>query len=148
MDIVAISCYVSTVLTSILHKPMPTAVRIRPVKRFAGRILSAAICLLALTFAAGGADLPRFKTWNTENGLPQNSIQAITQTPDGYLWIATRDGLARFDGIRFKIFQKSNTPELPTNRLWDLFADDYGRCGSFRRRVRNWSFTKMVRLER
>src|SRR6187455_2992014 len=73
----------------------------------------------------------RFKTWDTENGLPQNSVQAIAQTPDGYLWIATRDGLARFDGIRFKIFQKSNTPELPTNRLFDLFADDYGRLWIF-----------------
>src|SRR5260221_5147275 len=72
-----------------------------------------------------------FKTWNTENGLPQNSIQAIAQTPDGYIWIATRDGLARFDGIRFKIFQKANTPELPNNRLWDLYADDAGRLWIF-----------------
>ena len=68
-----------------------------------------------------------FQTWNTANGLPQNSVQAVAQTPDGYLWIATRDGLARFDGIRFKIFQKSNTPELPTNRLWFLSTDEYGR---------------------
>jgi signal transduction histidine kinase/ligand-binding sensor domain-containing protein len=73
----------------------------------------------------------RFRTWNTENGLPQNSVQAIAQTPDGYLWLATRDGLARFDGLKFKIFQKSNTPELPTNRLAWLAADDLGRLWIF-----------------
>jgi ligand-binding sensor domain-containing protein len=69
----------------------------------------------------------RFKTWNTENGLPQNSIQAIAETPDGYLWLATRDGVAQFDGLRFKVFQKSNTPELPTNRLGWVTTDDAGR---------------------
>lgn len=72
-----------------------------------------------------------FKTWNTGNGLPQNSVLGMAQTPDGYLWIATQDGLARFDGLRFKIFQRSNTPELPTNRLAWLTTDDVGRLWIF-----------------
>ena len=105
--------------------------RARALRSFASGSFLLAILLCALVPDVSSQSLPRFKTWNTENGLPQNSIQAIAQTPDGYLWIATRDGLARFDGIRFKIFQKSNTPELPTNRLWDLFADDYGRLWIF-----------------
>jgi signal transduction histidine kinase/ligand-binding sensor domain-containing protein len=78
-----------------------------------------------------GASDYTFKTWNTENGLPQNSVQAIAQTPDGYIWVATRDGLARFDGLRFKIFQRSNTPELPTNRLEWITTDDVGRLWIF-----------------
>ena len=81
------------------------------------------ICLpLSLT-----AQENRFKIWNTENGLPQNSVVGIAQTPDGYLWLATFDGLARFDGVRFKVFRKLDTPELPTNRLADLFVDPEGR---------------------
>ena len=69
----------------------------------------------------------RFKIWNTENGLPQNSVVGIAQTPDGYIWLATFDGLARFDGVRFTVFRKLDTPELPTNRLVDLFVDPEGR---------------------
>jgi hypothetical protein len=68
-----------------------------------------------------------FKIWNTENGLPQNSVVSIAQTPDGYIWLATFDGLARFDGVRFTVFRKLDTPELPTNRLVDLFVDPEGR---------------------
>src|SRR5258708_3474262 len=68
-----------------------------------------------------------FKTWNTENGLPQNSVNSIAQTPDGYIWLTTFDGLARFDGIRFKVFRKQDTPELGTNRLTSMFVDNDGR---------------------
>jgi ligand-binding sensor domain-containing protein len=41
--------------------------------------------------------------WTTEHGLPQNSVTAITQTPDGYLWLGTFGGLARFDGVKFTV---------------------------------------------
>ena len=47
-------------------------------------------------------DLPfSVQTWNSENGLPQNSVTGITQTPDGYLWVSTQNGLVRFDGVHF-----------------------------------------------
>ena len=68
-----------------------------------------------------------FKKWTTEDGLPQNNVINIAQTPDGYLWLATLDGLARFDGARFKIFNKSNTPEMPNNRIFSMFTDMAGR---------------------
>lgn len=64
--------------------------------------------------------------YTTKNGLPQNSSTAIVQTKDGYLWIATFGGLARFDGIKFKVFTTSNTPELVTNRWTALFEDRRG----------------------
>ena len=68
-----------------------------------------------------------FKTWTTENGLPQNNVINIAQTPDGYIWLATVDGLARFDGVRFKVFNKATTPEMPTKRIASMFADTAGR---------------------
>jgi signal transduction histidine kinase/ligand-binding sensor domain-containing protein len=55
--------------------------------------------------------------WTADTGLPQNIIRGITQTPDGYLWVATLNGIARFDGIRFTTFDKSNTPGISTNRF-------------------------------
>ncbi|HET6977358.1 MAG TPA: two-component regulator propeller domain-containing protein [Pyrinomonadaceae bacterium] len=69
----------------------------------------------------------RVDTWTTDNGLPQNSITGLTQTPDQYLWLTTNDGLVRFDGNRFKIFNRSNTPQITTNRLSAAFADKSGR---------------------
>jgi ligand-binding sensor domain-containing protein/signal transduction histidine kinase len=65
--------------------------------------------------------------WQTEQGLPQNTVQAILQTRDGYLWIGTRDGLARFDGWRFVTFDKRTTPGLPHNEIRHLYEDRAGR---------------------
>lgn len=64
--------------------------------------------------------------WTTENGLPQNSVSALAQTPDGYLWLGTFGGLARFDGVRFKIYTTSTTPELRSNRITALTTDKAG----------------------
>src|SRR5689334_1886735 len=51
------------------------------------------------------------KTWETADGLPENSATSITQTPDGYLWFGTFKGLVRFNGVEFKVFNPANTPE-------------------------------------
>ena len=59
----------------------------------------------------------------TEDGLPQNSVIAITQTRDGYLWLGTLNGLVRFDGIRFTVFDENNTAGLNTGRIVLLFED-------------------------
>jgi len=60
------------------------------------------------------------EVWTTNEGLPQNSINAITQTADGYLWLATQDGLVRFDGARFAVFDKKNTPQIKNNYITAL----------------------------
>lgn len=65
--------------------------------------------------------------WTTENGLPQNTVLAIVQTSDGYLWLATFGGLARFDGLKFTIFNTGNTPALKSNRITAL---QLGRDGA------------------
>ena len=60
--------------------------------------------------------------WTTSNGLPHDSVRAIAQTADGYLWFATIDGLARFDGVNFTVFNGSNTPLLKQSTMTSLLA--------------------------
>ena len=74
----------------------------------AGLVLFAA--LASRCVAAPGEYL--VETWDTSSGLPHNTVRAIAQTPDGYLWIGTENGLSRFDGVRFENFVRENTPEL------------------------------------
>jgi ligand-binding sensor domain-containing protein len=52
-----------------------------------------------------------------ENGLPVNSVTALLQGKDGYLWISTFDGLVRFDGVRFTVFNAATSAGLPSNRI-------------------------------
>src|SRR3989441_2305548 len=103
----------------------------------AHRNLNTSILCLLLLLCLGGRvalaldparDLSEFngQVWLTENGLPQNTVHAITQAKDGYVWIATEEGLARFDGIRFAIFDKQNTPELKSNDIRVLLEDRRG----------------------
>src|SRR4051812_40922554 len=62
------------------------------------------------------------RAWQTETGLPQNTVHSIAQTRDGYVWVATEEGVARFDGAGFKVFDKQNTPELRSNDVRALLA--------------------------
>jgi PAS domain S-box-containing protein len=64
--------------------------------------------------------------WTSENGLSQNSVLAIAQTPDGYLWLGTEEGLLRFDGIRFVKFSKRDIKELQSDEIDSLLADTDG----------------------
>ena len=68
----------------------------------------------------------RFDSWTTDNGLPQNGVRSITQTPDGYLWLTTLDGLVRFDGVKFTVFNKSNSKGIISNRFWQAKAFEDG----------------------
>jgi ligand-binding sensor domain-containing protein/two-component sensor histidine kinase len=62
-----------------------------------------------------------------ENGLPQESVNALCQTADGYLWLGTFDGLARFDGVRFVVFNTGVAPDLKNGRITSLFEDSNHR---------------------
>jgi ligand-binding sensor domain-containing protein/two-component sensor histidine kinase len=59
--------------------------------------------------------------WTQEHGLPQDTIRALAQTTDGYLWLGTDEGLARFDGYDFVVFSKANG-DLPANSITALAA--------------------------
>jgi signal transduction histidine kinase/ligand-binding sensor domain-containing protein len=91
--------------------------------------------LILITVAARADEAERgtgrdyvINSWQTDNGLPQNWVSSIAQTPDGYLWIGTRyGGLARFDGVRFVHFNQHNTPELEDVQVEYLTVDAAGR---------------------
>lgn len=68
----------------------------------------------------------RFDVLNTDSGLPQNSVYAILQTRDGYLWMTTLDGLVRYDGANCHVFNKANSPAIKSNRFTRLFEDRDG----------------------
>jgi ligand-binding sensor domain-containing protein len=78
-------------------------------------VLAAAFWCSSVAWAQYAID-----TWTTDRGLPQNSVLSIQQTPDGYLWFTTFDGLVRFDGVRFTVFNKGNSPGLTSNRFVHL----------------------------
>jgi ligand-binding sensor domain-containing protein len=89
-------------------------------------------CLVAIEIHAAN---PTFRsdpeylidTWETEDGLPENSATAMVQTPDGYLWFGTFNGLVRFDGMKFTVFDPANTPQLPSRAIINLHCDRSGR---------------------
>ncbi len=64
--------------------------------------------------------------WQGKDGLPQNTILAITQSLDGYLWLGTGAGLARFDGVRFAVFDNQNTPALKGDGITALHGSRDG----------------------
>ncbi len=66
-------------------------------------------------------------TWTTENGLPHNNVVSLAQTREGYLWIGTWEGLLRYDGVRFDLYDRGNTPALRGNRIAALHVDGEGR---------------------
>src|SRR6185295_12847503 len=83
---------------------------------------------LAVTSIAFGSPQEYVRrVWRTQEGLPENRVRAIAQTPDGYLWIGTSGGLARFDGLRFVVFARFNTPSMTGD---DIRALAVGRDGS------------------
>ena len=104
------------------RRPRSTAGALATLVAFllAGRLAKAQVTNTNL-----GADY-MVQSWQVEDGLPQSSVLDIEQTPDGYLWLATFGGLARFDGVRFTVFDTSNLPGLPTSRLVRLFVDREG----------------------
>ncbi|WP_239492588.1 hybrid sensor histidine kinase/response regulator [Luteitalea sp. TBR-22] len=57
------------------------------------------------------------QSWDAADGLTQNTVQAIVQTRDGYIWLGTDAGLVRFDGVRFTTFDRHNTPALARHNV-------------------------------
>lgn len=86
------------------------------------------------------------QTWNTHDGLPHNGINAISQTSDGYLWVGTWEGLARFNGREFKVFSRGSKVGLPDSVVKSLTSTKEGkllvagaRGGLSERTNRQWS---------
>jgi ligand-binding sensor domain-containing protein/two-component sensor histidine kinase len=98
----------------------------------AARALYFASVLLICNGSAAALDNSRpldqytHNVWQTDNGLPQNTIRRIIQTQDGYIWIATDGGLVHFDGISFMVFDKQSTPAIKSNQIRNLYQDREG----------------------
>ena len=87
------------------------------------------VVLSILMMAVAGAQTKPPKqyvhhSWTAADGLPENAVTSIAQTRDGYLWIGTAEGVARFNGREFKIFDQTTTPELHSHNFIVLLADD------------------------
>jgi len=67
------------------------------------------------------------RIWQSQDGLPEETVQAFAQTPDGYLWVGTSSGLLRFDGARFHLFAHENTPAFKENSVFCLLVAHDGR---------------------
>ena len=104
--------------------------------RVLGRIAAGAACVAGLLGVTARAASPLDATlrlnqhqalsWQIENGLPQNSVQAILRDHQGYMWLATQGGVARFDGVRFVVFDRSNTPAFQRENVLALAEDRDG----------------------
>jgi signal transduction histidine kinase/ligand-binding sensor domain-containing protein len=82
--------------------------------------------VLLIAAAAPASAQYRIDSWTTEHGLPASSVTDVVQTRDGFLWIATYGGLARFDGAKFRTFDMVTTPGLPSSRITELVDDPDG----------------------
>jgi len=85
----------------------------RRFRMFAVWLLACSLgCQALLTQGLGGYTR---RVWLAPDGLPEQTVQAFAQTPDGYLWIGTTGGLLRFDGAHFTVFDRQNSPSLREN---------------------------------
>ena len=66
------------------------------------------------------------RRWGYQEGLPSVAITTLAETPDGYLWLATQEGLVRFDGREFHVFNSDNEPELRHNDIRRLLTTGTG----------------------
>jgi diguanylate cyclase (GGDEF)-like protein len=108
---------------------------LRLLRRAAAALVAAGVTLLFagwLAPAAHALDPAKSITqylqtaWTSEAGLPENSVQAIAQTRDGYLWVGTQEGLGRFDGMHFVTYTRHSTPGLASDSIQSLAADPDG----------------------
>ncbi len=94
-------------------------------------LLALLVCAAAgRAFALDPSLLPTqyvLDNWQIPEGLPQSTAQAVARTPDGYLWVGTQEGLARFDGVKFTVFDSGNEPALPNKDICALLVDRAGR---------------------
>src|SRR5579862_2442465 len=89
------------------------------------RAFTAWLFLGAASFAAAqSGSLAGYtrRVWQASDGLPEQTVQAFAQTPDGYLWVGTTGGLVRFDGMHFTVFDRQNTPLMHENSVFCLKA--------------------------
>ncbi|MGO9403424.1 MAG: two-component regulator propeller domain-containing protein [Terriglobales bacterium] len=83
-----------------------------------------ALCASLLLASAAARPLLAYteRTWQMQDGLPEQIVQAFAQTKDRYLWIGTTGGVLRFDGARFSLYNRENTPAFSDNNIFCLMV--------------------------
>jgi len=84
--------------------------------------LACVLMAQACAVSTGAAENYTARVWQTQDGLPQQTVQAVAQTQDGFLWIGTTGGLLRFDGSHFVTFERGNTPAFKENSVFSLMT--------------------------
>jgi len=106
---------------------MPDSLRLR---RWAAAALLAAAGPALASAAPGPAPRPLSQSvrerWTYRDGLPHNVVHRVLAARSGYLWIGTQEGLVRFDGARFTVFARRETPGLAGNQINALMEDERG----------------------
>ena len=121
-----------------MQKREPLAGRRETLRGLLGRSVMLAVAALIVGQAGNAYALDPTKAisqyvhalWDSDNGLPQNSVNAVIQTRDGYIWFGTQEGLVRFDGVRFTIFDTRHG--VDSSQLRDR------TCRGPRRRALDW----------
>ncbi|KFZ38205.1 hypothetical protein HR45_06820 [Shewanella mangrovi] len=67
------------------------------------------------------------ESWTTRDGLPHNTVNSLSQTPEGYIWLTTWEGIARFNGNEFKVYGRDDTTGLPDAGMRSSYVDANGR---------------------
>ncbi|HKY21413.1 MAG TPA: two-component regulator propeller domain-containing protein [Vicinamibacterales bacterium] len=90
------------------------------------------IALVKPAVAADAPEVPKraswraVQEWRQAQGLPQNTIRSLIQTSDGYIWVGTKGGIARFDGVRFTTYGNRQNTQLRENEIWTMAETDDG----------------------
>src|SRR5216117_3743838 len=83
--------------------------------------LLAATCELAALPADRAISQYIRRSWTVEQGLPHGTVRGFAQTRDGYLWLATYEGLVRFNGERFRVFDKASAAGITNSSILTLY---------------------------
>jgi len=135
----------------------PAPAQLTPPPRWMHRCIGAwtlllALCMAPAALAAGvNGDLGDYThdVWTTRDGLPHNTINDMTQSGEGYLWLATWEGLVRYNGNEFRLYDRRSQPALRDSAIAALyagrngglwFADSRGNLGRWQSgdRLRYW----------
>jgi signal transduction histidine kinase/ligand-binding sensor domain-containing protein len=87
-----------------------------------GRAGLALVLLGLLVLSARAEPADQLSNWRTEQGLPSNKIMTVVQSPDGYIWAGSYEGLVRFDGVKFTRFDSSNVPGWKDSSVTSLYV--------------------------
>src|SRR3954466_4533135 len=98
------------------------------VRAFAALLLLASLPLCSFAGEPVVTSAPKYSItgWDTERGLPSNAVLDILQASDGYIWIASYQGLIRFDGVSFRMFTPDDIPGLLRGSFWAVVESPKG----------------------